>query len=44
MKINTNFTKFKKKYLEKKNQIIFHKIKCENNKNKITALIPAPLI
>jgi len=32
MNINTNFTKFKKKYLDKKNQIIFHKIKCENNK------------
>jgi len=32
MNINTNFTKFKKKYLEKKNQIIFHKIKCDNNK------------
>ena len=32
MKINTNFANFKKKHKSKKNQIIFHKATCKNNK------------
>ena len=32
MKINTNLSNFKKKHKNKKNQIIFHKIDCKNNK------------
>tara|TARA_Y100000590_G_scaffold64744_1_gene69793 strand:+ start:7416 stop:8879 length:1464 start_codon:yes stop_codon:yes gene_type:complete len=32
MKINTNFSNFKKKYLSKKNQLIFYKSKFKNNK------------
>ncbi len=31
MKININFKTFKKKHINKKNQIIFYKIKCKNN-------------
>jgi len=38
MKINTNFTSFKKKHKNKKNQIIFHKVDCKNN-NVIKNLI-----
>ena len=32
MKINTNFKNFKKIHINKKNQIIFYKIKSKNNK------------
>jgi len=32
MNINTNFSKFKNKHRNKKNQIIFHKADCKNNK------------
>ena len=32
MKININFKSFKKKHINKKNQIIFYKITCKNNK------------
>ena len=32
MKINTNFANFRKKHKSKKNQIIFHKTNCKNNK------------
>ena len=32
MIVNTSFTNFKKKYKNKKNQIIFHKTVCKNNK------------
>jgi len=32
MKININFKSFKKKHINKKNQIIFYKISCKNNK------------
>ena len=32
MKININFITFKNKHKQKKNQIIFHKINCKNNK------------
>ena len=32
MNINTNLLNFKKKHKNKKNQIIFHKAKCKNNK------------
>ena len=32
MKININFKSFKKKHINKKNQIIFYKVKCQNNK------------
>ena len=32
MKINTSLFNFKKKHKNKKNQIIFHKVKCPNNK------------
>ena len=32
MIINTNFSSFKKKHENKKNQIIFHKSNCKNNK------------
>ena len=32
MKINTNFGSFKKKHKNKKNQVIFHKTECKNNK------------
>ena len=32
MKINTNFSEFKKKHKNKKNQIIFHSSNCKNNK------------
>lgn len=32
MKINTSLTNFIKKYKNKKNQILFHKAKCNNNK------------
>ena len=32
MKINISFKDFKKKHKNKKNQIIFHKIDCKNNK------------
>ena len=32
MNINTSFVDFKKKHINKKNQIIFHKINCKNNK------------
>ncbi len=32
MIINTNFSSFKKKHKNKKNQIIFHKSNCKNNK------------
>ena len=32
MNINTSFFDFKKKHINKKNQIIFHKINCKNNK------------
>ena len=31
MKINTSLSKFKKKHLNKKNQIIFYKTSCNNN-------------
>jgi len=32
MKINIDFKSFKKKHINKKNQIIFYKVKCQNNK------------
>ena len=32
MNINTSFVNFKKKHKNKKNQIIFHKTACKNNK------------
>ena len=32
MKINTNLPNFKKRHINKKNQIIFHKAKCKSNK------------
>ena len=32
MKINTNFINFKKKHKKKLNQVLFHKVKCKNNK------------
>jgi len=32
MNINTNLINFKKKHKDKKNQVIFHSIQCENNK------------
>jgi len=32
MKININFSKFKKKHKQKKNQVIFHQINCKSNK------------
>ena len=32
MKINTSFLSFKKKHKNKKNQIIFHKAACKNNR------------
>ena len=32
MNINTNLFNFKKKHKSKKNQIIFHKANCKNNK------------
>ena len=32
MNLNTNFTSFKKKHKNKKNQVIFHKASCMNNK------------
>ena len=32
MNINTNLFNFKKKHKNKKNQIIFHKEDCKNNK------------
>ena len=32
MKINTTFLSFKKKYLNKKNQVIFHKDDCKDEK------------
>ena len=32
MNININFSNFKKKHQNKKNQIIFHKFNCSNNK------------
>ena len=32
MKINISFKDFKKKHKNKKNQVIFHKIDCKNNK------------
>ena len=32
MNINTNLSSFKKKHKNKKNQIIFHKANCKNNK------------
>ena len=32
MIVNTNFPAFKRKHKNKKNQIIFHKTKCKNNK------------
>ena len=32
MKINTSLINFKKKHKSKKNQIIFHKTECKNNK------------
>ena len=32
MKINTNLLDFKKKHQNKKNQIIFYKANCKNNK------------
>ena len=32
MNINTSFINFKKKHKKKKNQIIFHKAVCKNNK------------
>ena len=32
MKINISFSNFKKKHKRKKNQIIFHKSSCENNR------------
>ena len=32
MKINTSLANFIKKYKNKKNQILFHKAKCNNNK------------
>ena len=32
MNLNTNVTKFKKKHLNKKNQVIFHKLACKDNK------------
>ena len=32
MKINTSLANFIKKYKNKKNQILFHKTKCNNNK------------
>ena len=33
MNINTNLFNFKKKHKNKKNQIIFHKANCKNNKS-----------
>ena len=30
MKLNTNFNQFKKNYFNKKNQIVFNKIKCKD--------------
>ena len=32
MKINISFSNFKKKHKRKKNQIIFHKSSCKNNR------------
>ena len=32
MNININLSDFKKKHKNKKNQVIFHKSKCKNNK------------
>ena len=32
MNININLSKFKKKHRNKKNQILFHKTNCQNNK------------
>jgi anthranilate synthase component 1 len=32
MKLNTNFSQFKKKHKKKQNQVIFHHTKCKNNK------------
>ena len=32
MKLNTSFSKFKKKHKNKKNQVIFHKTQCKKNK------------
>ena len=32
MKINTNYSNFKKKHKNKKNQIIFHAVNCKSNK------------
>ena len=32
MKINTTFLSFKKKHLNKKNQVIFHKADCKDEK------------
>ena len=32
MIINTNFASFKKKHKNKKNQVIFHRSNCKNNK------------
>ena len=32
MNINTTLVNFKNKHKKKKNQIIFHEIKCKNNK------------
>ena len=32
MNINTNFSTFKKKHKDKKNQIIFYKTECQSNK------------
>ena len=32
MNLNTNFISFKKKHKNKKNQVIFHKANCMNNK------------
>ena len=32
MKINTNFTNFEKNHKKHLNQILFHKLKCKNNK------------
>ena len=32
MKINISFSNFKKKHKNKKNQVIFHKANCRNNK------------
>ena len=31
MNLNTNFYNFKKKHQSKKNQIIFHSVKCNSN-------------